>query len=158
MALKTHYAPSGDVNIAYQVLGEGPRDLVVVFGWVSNVEVMWEEPMLARFLNRLASCARVIVFDKRGTGLSDRVAEIPSLELRMDDVRAVMDAVGSERAVLFGSSEGGPMCMLFAATYPERCTGLVMAGSYARKLWADDHPWGISNEQFSAWAEATRRD
>jgi pimeloyl-ACP methyl ester carboxylesterase len=158
MALKTHYAPSGDVNIAYQVLGEGPRDLVVVFGWVSNVEVMWEEPMLARFLNRLASCARVIVFDKRGTGLSDRVAEIPSLELRMDDVRAVMDAVGSERAVLFGSSEGGPMCMLFAATYPERCTGLVMAGSYARKLWADDHPWGTSNEQFSAWAEATRRD
>jgi pimeloyl-ACP methyl ester carboxylesterase len=158
MPPKTHYARSGDVNIAYQVLGEGPRDLVMVFGFVSNIEVIWEEPMLARFLTRLASCARLIVFDKRGTGLSDRDTDMPSLEVRMDDVRAVMDAVGSERAVLFGVSEGGPMCMLFAATYPERCTGLVMAGSYARKAWAVDHPWGLSNEQFQTWIEAIRRD
>ena len=158
MAPKTHYARSGDVNIAYQVLGEGPRDLVMVFGYVSNIEVIWEEPLLARFLTRLASCARLIVFDKRGTGLSDRDTDMPSLEVRMDDVRAVMDAARSERAVLFGISEGGAMCMLFAATYPERCTGLILAGSYARRAWAADHPWGLSNEQFLAWIEAIRRD
>jgi pimeloyl-ACP methyl ester carboxylesterase len=154
----THYARSGEVNVAYQVLGEGPRDLLMAFGFVSNIEVIWEEPMLARFLNRLASCARLILFDKRGTGLSDRDTDMPSLEVRMDDVRAVMDAVGSERAVLFGVSEGGAMCMLFAATYPDRCTGLIMAGSYARKAWADDHPWGLSREQFDAWIEAIRRE
>jgi pimeloyl-ACP methyl ester carboxylesterase len=158
MPPKTHYARSGDVNIAYQVLGEGPRDLVMAFGYVSNIEVIWEEPMLARFLTRLAGCSRLILFDKRGTGLSDRDADMPSLELRMDDVRAVMDAAGSERAVLFGVSEGGPMCMLFAATYPERCTGLVMAGSYARKAWAADHPWGLSDEQFQGWIDEIRRD
>jgi pimeloyl-ACP methyl ester carboxylesterase len=158
MPPKTHYARSGDVNIAYQVLGEGPRDLVMAFGYVSNIEVIWEEPMLARFLTRLASCARLIVFDKRGTGLSDRDTDMPSLEVRMDDVRAVMDAVGSERAVVFGISEGGAMCMLFAATYPERCTGLILAGAYARKVWASDHPWGLSDEQFSAWIEVIRRD
>jgi len=158
MPPKTHYARSGDVNIAYQVLGEGPRDLVMVPGYVSNIEVNWEEPMFARFLTRLASCARLIVFDKRGTGLSDRDTDMPSLEVRMDDVRAVMDSAGSERAVLFGISEGGAMCMLFAATYPERCTGLVMAGAYARRAWASDHPWGLSNEQFSAWIEVIRRD
>jgi len=158
MAPRTHYARSGDVNIAYQVLGEGPRDLVMAFGYVSNIEVIWEEPMLARFLTRLASCARLIVFDKRGTGLSDRDTDMPSLEVRMDDVRAVMDAAGSERAVLFGISEGGAMCMLFAATYPERCTGLILAGSYARRAWAADHPWGLSQEQFLAWTEAIRRD
>ena len=158
MPPKTHYARSGDVNIAYQVLGEGPRDLVMAFGYVSNIEVIWEEPMLARFLTRLASCARLIVFDKRGTGLSDRDTDMPSLEVRMDDVRAVMDAVGSERAVVFGISEGGAMCMLFAATYPERCTGLILAGAYARRAWASDHPWGLSDEQFSAWIEVIRRD
>ena len=158
MPPKIHYARSGDVNIAYQVLGEGPRDLVMAFGYVSNIEVIWEEPMLARFLTRLASCARLIVFDKRGTGLSDRDTDMPSLEVRMDDVRAVMDAVGSERAVVFGISEGGAMCMLFAATYPERCTGLILAGAYARKAWASDHPWGLSDEQFSAWIEVIRRD
>src|ERR1700752_1438009 len=101
------YADSGGVNIAYQVLGDGPRDLVHVPGWVSNIEVYWEEPALARFLNGLASFSRLILFDKRGTGLSDRVADMPSLEVRMDDVRAVMDAVGSQRAGLFGYSEGG---------------------------------------------------
>ena len=114
------YARNGDVSIAYQVVGDGPTDLVVVFGYVSNIEVNWEEPMLARFLERLSQYARLIVFDKRGTGLSDRVSEVPSLEVRMDDVRAVMDAAGSKQAALFGMSEGGAMCMLFAATYPER--------------------------------------
>ena len=116
---KTRYAKSGEVNIAYQIVGEGPRDLVFVPGWVSNIEVFWEEPSVVRFLERLASFARLILFDKRGTGLSDRVADMPALEVRMDDVRAVMDAVGSREAAVFGYSEGGPMCALFAATYAE---------------------------------------
>ena len=107
MTPETRYARSGDVNIAYQVVGDAPRDLVLVPGWVSNIEVFWEEPACARFLERLASFTRLILFDKRGTGLSDRVADLPNLETRMDDVRAVMDAVGSERAALFGYSEGG---------------------------------------------------
>jgi pimeloyl-ACP methyl ester carboxylesterase len=106
MPPKTHYARSGDVNIAYQVLGAGPRDLVMVFGFVSNIEVIWEEPMLARFLTRLAGCARLIVFDKRGTGLSDRDTDMLSPEVRMDDVRAVMDAVGSERGSLVRGVRG----------------------------------------------------
>jgi pimeloyl-ACP methyl ester carboxylesterase len=107
---ETHYAKSADVNIAYQVLGTGPRDLVMVFGWISNVELAWGEPSFARFLRRLASFSRLIIFDRRGTGLSDRVAldQLPTLEQRMDDVRAVMDAAGSEQAALFGMSEGGP--------------------------------------------------
>jgi len=105
----TRYARSGEVNIAYQVLGNGPPDLILVPGWVSNLDVFWEEPTLARFFTRLSSFSRLILFDKRGTGLSDRVADMPSLEVRMDDVRAVMDHVGSERAALFGYSEGGTM-------------------------------------------------
>ncbi len=116
----TRYAKSGDVHIAYQVVGEGPLDLVLVPGWVSHVENAWEEPSFARFLHRLTSFCRLILLDRRGTGLSDPVATIPTLEQRMDDVRAVMDAAGSERAALFGISEGGPMCILFAATYPNR--------------------------------------
>jgi pimeloyl-ACP methyl ester carboxylesterase len=108
MKPETCYARSGDVNIAYQVVGEGPLDLVLVPGWMSNIEVFWEEPLAARFFERLASFSRLILFDKRGTGLSDRVSDMPSLEVRMDDVRAVMDAVGSQRAALFGYSEGGP--------------------------------------------------
>src|SRR5450759_1398903 len=130
MPLEPRYAKCGDVNLAYQVIGDGPIDLVYVPGWVSHLEYAWEEPGLARFLKRLASFSRLILFDKRGTGLSDRVAELPTLEQRMDDVRAVMDAVGSERAALLGISEGGPMCTLFAATYPERTSALVMIGSY----------------------------
>ena len=110
----TKYAKSGDVNIAYQVIGTGPRDLVIVPGWVSNIDAFWEEPSFARLLTRLASFTRLIIFDKRGTGLSDRNSDMPSLEVRMDDVRAVMDAAGSSRAALFGYSEGGPMCALFA--------------------------------------------
>jgi TolB-like protein/pimeloyl-ACP methyl ester carboxylesterase/Tfp pilus assembly protein PilF/predicted Ser/Thr protein kinase len=140
---ETRYARSGDVHIAYQVIGNGPLDLVYVRGWVSNLDYFWEEPSYARFLHRLTSFSRLILFDKRGTGLSDRVheSELPTLEQRMDDVRAVMDAVGSARAALFGVSEGGPMCALFAATYPERTAALVMYGSYAKRIWSPDYPW-----------------
>ena len=116
----TRYARSGDVSIAYQVLGDGPIDLVFVMGWVSHLDYFWREPSFARFLTRLASFSRLILFDKRGTGLSDRVTDLPTLEQRMDDVRAVMEAVGSERAALLGVSEGGPLCSLFATTYPDR--------------------------------------
>jgi pimeloyl-ACP methyl ester carboxylesterase len=133
MTPETRYANSGGVSIAYQVLGEGPPDLIVATGFVSNLDTYWEEPNVDRFYRRLASFCRLILFDKRGTGLSDRVADLPSLEVRMDDVRAVMDAVGSQHAALFGSSEGGPMCALFAATHPDRATALIMHGSYARQ-------------------------
>ncbi len=139
---ETRYAKSGEVNIAYQVVGGGPRDLIFVPGWVSNIEVLWEEPAVARFLHRLASFSRLILFDKRGTGLSDRLGDLPNLEMRMDDVRAVMDAIGSERAALCGVSEGGVMCALFAATYPTRTSALIMIGSYARLQPTPDHPWG----------------
>ena len=127
-APETRYAKTADgVHIAYEVVGDGPVDIVFVMGWTSHIELMWEEPSLARFLTRLASFSRLILFDKRGMGLSDRVPDdrLPSLEVRMDDARAVMDAVGSERAVVFGVSEGGPMATLFAATYPERTIALV---------------------------------
>ena len=144
---QTRYARSGDISIAYQVVGDGPVDLVNIPPFVSNVELMWEHPIGRRYRERLASFSRMIVFDKRGTGLSDRVRDVPTLETRMDDVRAVMDAAGSERAVLFGESEGGPMSILFAATYPERVLGLVLYGSYARGTWAEDYPWGATAEQ-----------
>ena len=148
MPPETRYAANGTVNIAYQVVGEGPRDLVFVPGFVSNVEVAWEEPHFARFFERLASFSRLILFDKRGTGLSDRVADMPSLEVRMDDVRAVMDAVGSEHAALFGISEGAPMCVLFAATYPERTDvpTLIRAssGSPCGRAWFMGRLWESS--------------
>jgi DNA-binding winged helix-turn-helix (wHTH) protein/pimeloyl-ACP methyl ester carboxylesterase len=147
---KTQYATStGGVNIAYQVIGEGPLDLVFVMGWVSHLEYSWQEPSFARFLTRLASFSRLILFDKRGTGLSDAVplSELPTLEQRMTDVQAVMDAVGSERAALLGVSEGGPMCGLFAATHPERTEALAMIGSYAKRLWAEDYPWGPTEQE-----------
>jgi pimeloyl-ACP methyl ester carboxylesterase len=145
----TRYARSGNDNIAYQVLGEGPIDLVFVMGWVSHLEYFWTEPSFARFLRRLASFARLILFDKRGTGLSDRVPlhALPTLEQRMDDVRAVLDAVGSQRAALCGVSEGGAMSALFAATYPERTSALVMIGSYARRLRDATYPWGPTEAQ-----------
>ena len=158
MLPRTRYAKSGTLNIAYQVIGTGPPDLVLVPGWVSNIDCFWEEPGFARFLTRLASFSRLILFDKRGTGLSDRVADLPGLEERMDDVRAVMDAAGSERAALFGYSEGGPMCALFAATYPQRTSALIMAGSYARRLSAPDYRWGMNDEQHRAFCEAVERD
>jgi class 3 adenylate cyclase len=153
---QTRYAKSGDVNIAYQVVGDGALDLVLVFGWISNVELAWEEPHLRRFLERLASFSRLILFDKRGTGLSDRVSlnDLPTLEQRMDDVRAVMDAAGSERAALLGMSEGGPMCILFAATYPDRTAALVTCGTYARRRWSQDYPWAPTDEERQGFYEA----
>jgi len=151
--IETRYARSGDVNIAYQIVGDGPLDLVFVSGWVSNLDLMWAEPSYARFLRRLASFSRLILFDKRGTGLSDRVpdADLPTLEARMDDVRAVLDAAGAERAALLGHSEGGPMCLLFAATYPERTIALALIGTYARRLIADDYPFGAAPEAYEAF-------
>ncbi len=153
-----HYARSGDINIAYQVVGDGPLDLVFVMGWISHLEYFWTEGSFARFLLRLASFARVILFDKRGTGLSDRVPidQLPTLEQRMDDVRAVMDAVGAQRAVLCGVSEGGPMCSLFAATYPEKTIALVMIGSYARRLRGAGYPWGPSEADRDLFLEEIR--
>src|SRR3954466_11979207 len=155
MQPETQYAKSGDVHIAYQVVGDGPIDLVYVPGWISHVEYLWELPATARALQRLASFSRLILFDKRGTGLSDRVPEaaLPTLEQRMDDVRAVMDAVGSERAALFGASEGGPMCMLFAATYPERTAALILYGSFPVRTWSPEYPWAVTPEQRALFEE-----
>src|SRR5436305_274536 len=146
MPPETRYAKSGDIHIAYQIVGDGPLDLVYVPGWVSHVEYQWESPAFARALQRLASFTRLIIFDKRGTGLSDRVPEsaLPTLEQRMDDVRAVMDAAGSERAALYGDSEGGPMSLLFASTYPERTQALILYGSYPMRRWAPDFPSGVT--------------
>jgi pimeloyl-ACP methyl ester carboxylesterase len=156
------YAKSGDVNIAYQVTGEGPLDLVLVHGFFSHLEIDWELPA-SRYVNeRLASFSRLIRFDKRGTGLSDRNVGLPDLESRMDDVRAVMDAVGSESAVLFGYSEGGPLGILFAATYPDRVRALVLYGTYAKRRDPDDdYPWAptwavrerIAHEFEESWGE-----
>jgi pimeloyl-ACP methyl ester carboxylesterase/DNA-binding CsgD family transcriptional regulator len=157
MQIETKYAKSGDVHIAYQIVGDGPLDLVLVPGWVSNVEVAWEEPRHAYFLRRLASFARLIQFDRRGTGLSDRLPDMPTLEQRMDDVRAVMDAIGTQRAALFGYRGGGPMCLLFAATYPERTSALVLYGSYAKRTWAPDYPWGPTVEEHEAFLERIER-
>jgi pimeloyl-ACP methyl ester carboxylesterase len=140
----TRYAKTADgVHIAYQVFGDGPIDLLFVLGWLTHIERMWEGPRVAAFLDRLATFARVMIFDKRGVGLSDRVADdrLPSLEVRMDDARAVMDAAGSERAVVLGHSEGGPMATLFAATYPERTIGLVLFGTGLCWNGAPDYPW-----------------
>ncbi len=154
----THYARSGDVNIAYQVIGDGPVDLVFVMGWVSHLECFWTEPSFARFLRRLAGFSRVILFDKRGTGLSDRVVALPTLEERMDDVRTAMAAVGSQEAVLLGVSEGGPMCSLFATTYPEKTRALIMIGSYARREWAPDYPWAPTKEEREHFLEEIRNN
>lgn len=145
---ETRYAQSGDVSIAYQVVGDGPFDLVYAPAFVSHVELAWEIPSLAAYFRRLASFSRLIRFDKRGTGMSDRVGSLPTLETRMDDLRAVMDAAGSERAAIIGVSEGGPMAILFAATYPDRAWALVLEGTYARIMWAPDYPWGEREEEF----------
>jgi pimeloyl-ACP methyl ester carboxylesterase len=140
--VQTRYARSGDVSLAYQVTGEGPFDIVFVPGALSHIEMAWEVPPFRELFERLASFARLIIFDKRGTGMSDRVEGAPPLETRMDDVRAVMDAAGSERAAIVGASDGVPMSILFAATYPERTGALVLYGGFARWLWAPDFPWG----------------
>jgi pimeloyl-ACP methyl ester carboxylesterase/DNA-binding CsgD family transcriptional regulator len=135
------------VSIAYQVVGDGPVDLVLVPGFVSHVEMAWEEARLARFLARLASFSRLLVFDKRGTGMSDPVLSPPSLDQRMEDITAVMDAAGSERAAVFGVSEGGALSMLFAEQHPERARSLILYGSWARRLQGVDYPFGPSAEQ-----------
>jgi class 3 adenylate cyclase len=146
MEPQTEYARSGHVRIAYQVVGNGPLDLVVVPGYISNLDHIWDEPGLAHFLFRLSAFSRLILFDKRGTGLSDRLGDLPTLEERMDDVRAVMDAVGSKQAALFGISEGGAMSVLFAATYPERTRALVLYGSYGHFP-----TWVLPPEKFEAF-------
>jgi pimeloyl-ACP methyl ester carboxylesterase len=157
---ETRYAKSGDLNIAYQVVGDGPFDLVFVPGFVSNVELLWELPGCARYLNRLASFSRLIMFDKRGTGMSDRVArgELPTLEDRMDDLKAVLAAVGSERAALLSHSEGGSMSILYAATYPARTIALVTVGVFACRIWSEAYPWAPTPEERAAAVAAIETD
>jgi class 3 adenylate cyclase len=160
MASETRYTKSGDLHIAYQVVGEGPFDLLHIPGFVSNVEAMWDEPLLARFLRRLASFSRLILFDKRGTGLSDRVPNdrLPTLEERMDDLRAVLDAAGSEQAALLSHSEGGNLAVLYAATYPERTRALVTTGMFAARVWSPEYPWAPTPEQRERTIEALERE
>jgi class 3 adenylate cyclase len=154
MVPKTRYAKSGDIKIAYQVVGDGPFDLVFVPGFISNLDLAWDEPHRARVWTRLAAFSRLIMFDKRGTGLSDRTVGVPTLEERMDDVRAVMDSVGSQQAALFGISEGGAMSVLFAATYPERTRALALYGAYGHfRSWVlpPDRIEGALDRMEKAW-------
>lgn len=164
---QVQYARSGDGNVAYQVYGEGKFDLVLVFGFISHLDLFWDGPPFQQWIERLSSFARVIMFDKRGVGLSDPIADVPTLEERMDDVRAVMDAAGSERAVIFGQSEGGQMALLFASTYPERTQALVLYGTMARSTADDDYPWAApadvllqSNQEFMVplWGQGASID
>ena len=157
---RTQYIKSGPYNIAYQVVGEGPFDLLWIPEFVSHLELAWEEPLLARFLARLASFSRLILFDKRGTGMSDRVpaGELPTLEERMQDAVAVVDAAGSKRAALFSHSEGGGLALLFAAAHPERTIALVAAGIFAKRLWSPDYPWAPTIEQRNRDIEAIERN
>lgn len=141
----TKYTKSGDVNIAYQVFGSGSIDLVYIPGWISNIDLMWACPELVHFLNELGKITRIILFDKRGTGLSDRIVEFPTLEERMDDIRAAMDAVHSKKAVLFCHSEGGSFSALFAAAYPNRTVSLVAFGIFAKRIYAPEYPWAPTN-------------
>ncbi|MBA3331063.1 MAG: alpha/beta hydrolase, partial [Actinobacteria bacterium] len=159
MEAAIQYAKSGEVNIAYQVTGEGLFDLVLVSGFVSHLDYDWQYPPSTQLLERLGSFARLIRFDKRGTGLSDRTVGLPDFETRMDDVRAVMDAVGSERAALFGYSEGGPLAILFAATYPERVRALALYGTYAKRSGpVGDYPWCETAEERAGYATAVERE
>ena len=157
---ETRFARSGGLHIAYQVLGAGPFDLVFSPGWVSHVELALEDPLHGRFLRRLASFSRLILFDKRGTGLSDRVPDdrLPMLEERIDDLRAVMDAVGSQRAAIFGVSEGGNLAALYAASYPERTIALAMFGTFAKRVWSPDYPWAPTPEEREGLYAAIERD
>jgi pimeloyl-ACP methyl ester carboxylesterase/DNA-binding CsgD family transcriptional regulator len=150
MAGQTHYARNGDISLAYQVIGDGPIDLVLVLGFVSHLEASWEEPRLAAFLRRLASFTRLIVFDKRGCGMSDPVKEPPTAQDRLDDLAAVLDAARSRRAVLFGTSEGGGVAIRFAACCSDRVTALITFGSFARALRAPDYAWGWTDAEFAA--------
>jgi class 3 adenylate cyclase len=147
------YTKAGDVHIAYRTLGDGPNDLVFVSGAVSNLELDWEQPLYADFVRRLASSSRLIAFDRRGVGLSDRVAT-PSLEEQMEDVEAVLQAVGSERAALFGFGDGGALLALFAATYPTRSLALILYATEPRKLRAPDYPWGMTREEARTWLDS----
>jgi len=159
VAATIRYARSGDVNIAYQVTGEGAFDLVLVSGFVSHLDNDWQHPASVRLLERLGSFARLIRFDKRGTGLSDRAVGLPDFETRIDDVRAVMDAADSDRAALFGYSEGGPLSVLFAATYPQRVRALALYGTYAKRTGPDsDYPWCETAEQRADYAAAIERE
>jgi class 3 adenylate cyclase len=150
---ETHYAPSQDIGIAYQVVGSGETDLVLAFPFMSHLDLFWEIPPIAHFIRRLGSFARVIMFDRRGVGLSDHVEGAPNLEERMDDVRAVMDAAGSESATLLGMSEGSTVSMLFAATYPERTAALLLWGAVARSTAAPDYPWAAPREAIEEASE-----
>jgi class 3 adenylate cyclase/pimeloyl-ACP methyl ester carboxylesterase len=160
MEPKTKYAKSGDVHIAYQLLGSGDRDLILVPGFISHVEHFWEDPGVARFLRRMASFSRLIFFDKRGTGMSDRVpdTQLPTLEQRMDDVRAVMDAVGSNHAALFALSDAGAMATLFAATYPDRTTALILYGCFAAAAKDPEYPWGQTPAEWDRVLERWERN
>jgi pimeloyl-ACP methyl ester carboxylesterase/DNA-binding winged helix-turn-helix (wHTH) protein len=153
----TRYARAGDVTVAYQVCGEGPIDLVYVPGWITHLEYGWQQPRVAHMLHRLAAFSRLILFDKRGTGLSDRTQGYPTLDDRMDDVRAVMDAVKSERAAVFGMSEGGSMSTLFAATHPDRTLALVLYGTFAKRTWSPDYPWAPTPDERQRWYEELER-
>src|SRR5262249_4251278 len=153
----TRYARSGDVSIAYQVLGDGPLDLVFVHGFIGNMDVQAENPQHEAFFEQLASVGRVIRFDRRGTGLSDRVREVPTLEARMDDLRAVMDAATSRRAALITTFEAGSMAMVYAATYPERVSALALYNPVAKGTQSPDYPWaGQSESEWEAWIEQIR--
>src|ERR1700716_3463998 len=161
MAPETRYARSGEHHIAYQVVGKGPIDVVYVPAWISQVEHYWEEPMVARYFNRLASFSRLIMFDRRGSGLSDPVVGAPTLEEQMDDVVAVMDAAGSQRAAVYAQLEGGAMAALFAATHPERTSALVLYEAQPRMSWAPDYDWAMPREERrehlnSNWGDGSR--
>jgi len=161
MPPETRYARSGELHIAYQVVGEGPMDLVWVPGWISNVEHYWEEPTVVRYFERLASFSRLILFDRRGTGVSDPVDRAPTLEEQMDDVVAVMDAAGSERAAVYAQLEGGALAVMFAATHPERTTALVLYETMPRTAWAPDYDWAMRPEERQAllgngWGDGSR--
>ncbi|HXV32590.1 MAG TPA: adenylate/guanylate cyclase domain-containing protein [Gaiellaceae bacterium] len=151
LAPDVHYARSGDVSIAYQVLGDGPLDVVIVRGSLAHLDSVWEQPLFVQHVERLASFARVLLFDKRGMGLSDRLRSVPTLEARMDDVRAVMDAAGMDRAALFGAHEGTRLAILFAATYPERTAALVLFDPSPKGRRSPDYPWARSDEEWRDW-------
>jgi len=150
---RTRYAVSDGIHLAYQTLGNGPIDIVMVPGFVSHVERAWEEPRLSAFLETLSARSRVIIFDRRGIGLSDRIGAAPTAEATAADIRAVMDAAGSKRALLFGASEGGPGCIHFAADTPERIVGLVLYGALAKGSWEEDFPHALTKDQFAAWLD-----
>jgi class 3 adenylate cyclase len=158
MEVETHYADSDGISIAYQVHGDGPVELVLVPGFVSQVELLWEEPEVARFLRRLTAFSRMLVFDKRGQGLSDRLGRPPTLEESMDDLRAAIQAAGFERPAVFGVSEGGPMSALYSATYPSEVSALILFGTFARMLEAPGFPHGITDAALDRWGAVVRRD